>query len=370
MARRSYKFRLYPNKEQTANLERSLDLLRDLYNGAVQERRDAWKLNRIRVSCFDQINQVPDIRKLNSDYMAVHSRVCAQTLRQVDKAFQAFFRRAKAGQNPGYPRFKGKSFFTSFFYNQTGFRFVGNLIRLANIGLVKITVHRPIEGRLKQVTVKREGHKWYAIAICDDVPIEPLSECKQVVGVDVGIESFATLSDGTQIENLRYYESAQKKLRVAQRRVARSKKGSNRRRKAIAQLRLIHQKIFNQRHDFQHKLSYWLIQNYGIIAVEKLNIAGLAKGRLSKQVTDAGWYGFINKLKYKAESAGRQLIEVCPNFTSQDCSGCGTRVKKGLSVRVHNCENCGLSIHRDWNAALNILSRSRRDQSLTKAVGL
>lgn len=344
----------------------SLDLLRELYNAGLQERRDAWRLNRVRVTCFDQINQIPEIRNhLRPDLQSVPANVLRHPLRQLDKAFQSFFRRVKAGEKPGFPRFKGKPFFNSIIYNNTGYRFRGDRLNLSLIGDLKIKLSRPYEGKIKEVIIKREGDKWFAILSCDGVPANPLPMTNQNIGVDVGIESFATLSDGRQIENPRFYEKTQKQLRIAQRRVARRKKGSNRRRKAVAMLRNIHHKIANQRKDFQHKVSAWLIKEYDNIAVEKLNIKGLAKGRLSKQISDAGWGNFISMLSYKAESAGRKLIQVNPAYTSQDCSRCKHREKKSLSVRQHHCSNCGLSLHRDHNAALNILSVGLPDLALT-----
>ena len=365
--RRAYKFRIYPNKEQAQNLERSLDLCRFLYNAAIQERRGAWKLNRVSISYFDQTAQIKDIRANDPDYLTVQSRVLHQTLRQVDKAFKAFFRRCKAGEKAGFPRFKSKAFFNSFFYNTTGFKFIDGKLRLAHIGILKIKQHRDIEGTIKEVTVKRDGSKWFAIVSCADVPAKPRPATNQTVGIDVGIENFATLSDGTQIDNWKYYASSAKQLRIAQRRVARRKKGSNRRHKAVAILRTIHRKIFNQRHDFQHKLSTHLIANYDLIVVENLNIKGMSKGILSKQILDVSWSSFFQKLTYKAENAGKQLVKVKPHFTSQDCSQCGNRVKKELSVRVHHCSNCGLSLHRDHNAAINILAAGLAVQDLTWA---
>jgi putative transposase len=360
--RTSYKYRLYPNKKQTAALENHLDLLRELYNAAIQERRDAWKMNRVRVTGFDQINQIPAIRASRPDMMLIRSRVLAQTLRQADKAFSAFFRRVKAGEYPGYPRFKGKAFFNTFHYNASGFRLINdNRLQLSSVGQVKIKLSRAVEGTIKEVCVKREGSKWYAILSCDGIPECPLPLTSASVGIDVGIESFATLSDGEQIANPRCYESSQRKLRIAQRRVSRRKKGSNGRRKAVAVLRNVHQKIVNQRVDFQHKVSTDLISRYDLIAVEGLNVKGLARMRLAKQVLDASWSSFIDKLSYKAECAGRTFVKVNPNGTSQICSSCGERCEKALSVRMHHCSHCGLSLHRDHNAALNIL---RLGQSL------
>lgn len=364
--RKSFKYRIYPTTEQVTRLENSLDLLREIYNAGLQERKDAWRLNHISISYFDQSKQVPEIRMLRPEFMQVQSRCLRQTLRQLDKSFKAFFRRVKAGEKAGFPRFKGKSFFNSIIYNGEGYRFRGNkLLNLSLIGDLKIKLARPFEGKIKEVVVKREGDKWFAILSCDGVPAKPLPATNQSIGVDVGIESFATLSDGTQIENPRFYEKTQKQLRIAQRRVARRTKGSNRRHKAVAMLRNIHYKIANQRRDFQHKVSTWLIQNHDNIAVEKLNIKGLVKGRLSKQIHDVGWGDFIFMLSYKAESAGRKLMQVNPAYTSQDCSRCKRREKKSLSVRQHHCSNCGLSLHRDHNAALNILSVGLTDLALT-----
>jgi putative transposase len=363
--RRSYKFRIYPTKVQLERLDNSLDLLRDFYNAALQERRDAWRLNRIRITCFDQIRQAPEIRNItNPEYKAVQAQTLNQTLRKLDKAFQGFFRRVKAGRSPGFPRFKGKGFFNSIIYNGEGYRFRGNKLNLSLIGDLKIKLSRPIEGTIKEVIAKREGSKWYVVLSCDSVPEHLLEPTGKNVGLDVGIESFATLSDGTQIDNSRYYESAQKKLRVAVRRVARRAKGSNRRRKAVAILRSVHQKTFNQRHDFQHKISTDLIANNDLIAVEKLNILGMSKGILSKQIHDASWSSFFHMLRYKAESAGRKLVEVDPRGTSQRCT-CGETVKKGLSVRWHHCSKCGLSNHRDIVSAQIILSLGLSGQDLT-----
>lgn len=364
----SFRYRIYPTAIQRERLERSLDLLRDLYNAGLQERRDDWRLNRVRVTCFDQIKQLPEIRlSLNTDYRSVLARSMEQCLRTLDNAFESFFRRVKAGERPGYPRFKGKNYFNSIIYNREGYKFRGTKLHISFIGDLKIKLSRPFEGEIKEIRLRRDGVRWLAILSCDSVPVKPLPATGKQIGVDVGIESFATLSDGSQINNWRFYESAQKKLRIAQRKVARRTKGSSRRRKAVAIFRSIHQKIVRQRADFQHKLSTKLISENDLIAVEKLNFTGLARGYCSKQISDAGWSTFKFMLSYKAEKAGRVFVEVDPKYTSQDCSACGERVKKDLAIRIHNC-SCGLSLHRDHNAAINILLRGLRSQDLTLAV--
>jgi len=214
MSRRAFKFRLYPNKTQSESLDRTLHLLRDFYNAALQERRDAWTLNRVRVTCFDQINQIPEIRnELNTDYQALPVTPIKQCLRRLDKAFNAFFRRTKTGKRAGYPRFKGRNAFNSIIYNGQGFRLVGSRLRLSYLGDLKIKLSRPIEGKIKEVIAKREGGKWFAVISCDGVPERRPPATEHVVGLDAGIESFITLSDGAQIDNPRFYESTQKRLR-------------------------------------------------------------------------------------------------------------------------------------------------------------
>ncbi|MBX3288404.1 MAG: transposase [Acidobacteria bacterium] len=357
--RRTYKFRIYPSKAQTLDLQQQLAEGCRLYNAALRERKDAYRLNRVSLNYYTQANQLKDIRA-NGDLALANFSCCQDILRRVDKTFKAFFRRVKAGQKAGFPRFRSIRRFDTITFPSYGDGIkLTDKLRIQGVGLVKVKLHRPIDGKIKTVSIKREGSKWYACFSVETKP-EPLPRTDQAIGIDVGIESFATLSDGTHIDNWKYYESEQKRLRVAQRRVTRRKKGSNRRRKAVAQLRNIHQKIFNRRNDFQHKLSTDLVRNYDLIAVEKLNILGMSKGILSKQIHDASWSSFFQKLRFKAECAGKQLIEVDPRGTSQRCT-CGVTVKKDLSVRWHHCFSCGYQNHRDIVSAQNILSLGLSD---------
>ena len=352
---KAFKFRICePSKIAQTNFEQTLNLCRDLYNAALQERRDAYKLNRISLNYYDQANQLKEIKQTNPEYKEIHSQVLQDVLKRLDKSFKAFYSRAKKGQ-AGFPRFKSQNRFDSFCFPQSGFSLTGNKLTLSKIGTVKLKLSCQIIGKVKTLTIKWECGKWFAIFTVE-TKAEPLEKTGQVVGIDVGISAFATLSDRTQIDNFKYYESTQKKLRVAQRRVARRKKGSNQRRKAVLQLKKIHQKIRNQRNDFQHKVSTYLVNQYDLIAIERLSVLGMSKGILSKQMNDIAIGNFFQKLKYKAECAGKTLIEVAAAFTSQDCSSCGNRVKKDLSVRVHHCLQCGLILDRDLNAAINILS--------------
>lgn len=279
-------------------------------------------------------------------------------------------RRSRAGLNPGHPRFKSHNRFDSITFPAygDGIRLLDTgKLRIQGVGCVKLKLHRPVEGRIKTVTLKREAGKWYA---CFSVEVEaiPLEPNWRAVGIDVGLESFAVLSDGTVITNPRHFARAQAALRRSYRKVARRVKGRNGRQKALRELQAAHVHVRNQRFDFQHKLARDLVQRFGLLAIEDLNIKGLAGGMLAKSVHDAGWAGFFDKLAYKAESAGRRLVSVDPRGTSQRCSGCGTEVRKELKDRWHECRSCGLSVSRDLNSAIEILRLGRSLAGETWAV--
>jgi putative transposase len=214
---------------------------------------------------------------------------------------------------------------------------------------------RPIEGTPKTVTISREADGWYACFGCADVPIQPLSPAGQETGIDLGLEAFATLSDGTRIFSPGWYRKAERALKTAQRRVSRRKKGSHHRRKAVTLLAKAHQKVRRQRQDFHHKVALALVQTNDVIYHEDLQTANMVRNHhLAKSIQDAGWSAFLTILAFKAAYAGKRVIAVPPAYTSQTCSGCGVIVSKGLSVRWHACPDCGTSLHRDHNAAKNI----------------
>ncbi len=366
---KSYRFRICePTKPVLATLEQNLNLCRNLYNAALQERRDAYKLNKISLNYYDQAKQLKEIKQTNSEYCGIHSQVLQDVLKRLDKTFKSFFERVKHKKKAGFPRFKGANRYDSFCFPQSGFSISGNKLTLSKIGTVKLKLSRQIIGKVKTCTIKREIDKWFVVFTIEG-EAEHLPKTGKQIGLDMGIESFATLSDGTQIDNWKYYESEQKELRRAQRGVSRKKKGSNNRRKAVLRLCKIHRKIKNRRADFQHKISTFLVRNFDVICIEKLNIRGLSKGILSKQIHDVSWSSFFQKLKYKVENTGKQLKEVNPAFTSQTCI-CGHRQKKTLSQRQHICSECGYSKHRDIVSAEIILSLGMRELGLTKPVGV
>jgi len=369
---KAFKFKIIrPSKEIVAKFVQILSLCRELYNAGLQERRDAYKLNQISISYQDQQNQLPEIKTIRDDLSNVYSQVLQDALKRLDKTFKAFFSRVKKSEKAGFPRFKGENRYESFTFPQAtgGFRLEGNKLFLSKIGKVKIRLSQMMVGRVKTCTIKREVSGWFVIFTVETEQ-ELLPKTNQTIGIDVGIENFLTLSDGTQIENFKYFEASQKQLRLVQRSVSRKKKGSHSRRKAVLRLKKIHQKIKHQRKDFAHKISTCLVKEFDVIAIEDLNILGMSKGILAKQIHDVAWNDFFQKLTYKAENAGKKLIKVNPNGTSQTCI-CGGRVEKTLAQRQHHCVQCGYSNHRDIVSAQVILKRAvgQTVKAKTYAVG-
>jgi putative transposase len=361
---KAYKFKIKPSKRIEAIFDRWLDGCRELYNAGLQERRDAYKMNGLSVNYHAQAVQLPKIKDIREDIARINAQVLQDTLRRLSKAFDAFFRRVKAGENPGYPRFKGKDRFDSFTFPQMkgSFRLEGDKLHLSKIGSCRVRLSRRVEGTIKTCTIKREADGWYVIFAVEENQSRFFPKTGDAVGIDVGIENFATLSTGETVENPQYYRSTEKELKTAQRRVSRRpNKRSNRRRKAVKLLQKKHQKTGRQRADFHHKTALKIVREFDAIAVEDLNVKGMVRNHhLAKSISDAGWSQFTSILTSKAESAGRVVIKVNPSYTSQDCSQCGARVRKTLATREHRCINCGFAAHRDHNAALNIRERGAR----------
>lgn len=357
---KGYKFKIRrPSKRIVAEFERTLGICRELYNAALQERRDAWKVCRKSIGYYDQSAQWTQIRKIREDAGSIYAKIGEEALQRVDRAFKNFFRRCKKGQTPGYPRFKGKYHYDSFTYKQDGFKLEGDRLRLSKIGTVRLRFSRPIEGKIKTVTIKRQADGWFAVFAVEESVSPFIPKTGDSVGIDVGIETFATLSTGEVVENPKYLRQSERELKIAQRKVSKKKRGGKNRNKARIILARKHLKIANQRKDFFHKTSLQLIREFDDIAVEDLNIAGLLRNHhLAKSISDAAWNTFFAILESKAESAGRRVWKVPARFTSQDCSRCGDRVKKSLATREHRCIGCGLVLHRDHNAAINILGRA------------
>jgi putative transposase len=382
---KTYKERLRPTPEQAQALDVVLWRCRTLYNVALEQRKTAWERCRVSVKRFAQEAEMADIRAKFPEYAAVHSHVLQDVLARLDKAYQAFFRRLVSGEKPGYPRFQGRNRYHSFTYKEygNGAKLENGYLILSKIGRIAVhwsqrtgkgTVKGTIPGTPKTVTISKEADGWYVCFSCVDVPAEPLPPTDRETGIDVGLKVFLITADGNAVENPRHYRKAERELKKAQRRVARRKKGSTRWRKAVQQCARKHQKVKRQRHDFHHKTALALVREYDTIYLEDLQVANMSKrpepkpdgqsgylqngasrkAGLNKSIQDAGWYSFRQILTCKAECAGKRVVEVPPAYTSQDCSSCGERVEKSLSVRTHVCTNCGLLLDRDENAAKNI----------------
>jgi len=357
---RTYTYKLRPTTAQEAALTTTLDTCRHLYNRALSERKDAWEQEQRSVTFAAQCATLPAQKRENPYLPAVHSQVLQHVLRRLDRAFENFFRRVKAGEaKVGYPRFRGRGWYDSFCYPQwgNGAKLVDGRLVLSKIGVVRVCADRPLVGTPKTCQIVRKADGWYAHIACETADA-PLPATGESVGVDVGIAHFATLSTGETIANPRHYRAAERRLRKAQRCVSRRVKGSKRRAKARTLLAKAHLHVQRQRRDFHHKTALALVQRFDCIAVEGLNISGMLRNHaLAKHIQDTGWGQFRTILSQKAESAAKTVIAVNPAGTSQACSACGSRVPKKLSDRWHSCPYCGCELDRDHNAARNILMR-------------
>jgi putative transposase len=355
--RKTFKYKLKPTPEQERLLNRTLMLCRQVYNAAIGERREAWHKSGVSVGYYQQKAELPGIKAELPEYSEVHSQVLQDVVQRVDRAFQAFFRRVKEGETPGYPRFQGRDRYNSLTYPQcgNGATVDHGFLVLSKIGRIAARWSRLLEGTPKTVTISREADGWYACISCAEIPTQPLPLTGHETGIDLGIEAFATLSNGTRIFHPGWYRKAERALKTAQRRVSCRKRGSHRRRKAVLLLAKAHQTVRRQRQDFHHKTALALVRANDTIYHENLQPANLVKNHhLAKSINDAGWGAFLIILTDTAAGAGRRVIGVNPAYTSQRCSGCGELVHKGLSVRWHSCPVCGTSLHRDHNAARNI----------------
>jgi putative transposase len=355
----TFVYKLRPSPTQAALFAETLETCRRLYNQALAERKAAFNQHNQTLSFAQQSASLPLLKQSWQHLKRVHSQVLQDVLHHLQHAFEAFFRRLKAGETPGYPRFRGRGWYDTFTYRQwgNGATFQRGRLVLSKIGALRVVRDRPLKGRPKTCSIVRKADGWYAHIVCDVAP-EPLPATGKAVGIDVGLETFATLSNGTQIANPRYYRAAERKLKQAQRRLSRRVKASNRRRKARELLAKAHLKVKRARQDFAHKTARALVNDYDHIAVEKLNIRGMVRNHpLAKSICDAGWGFFLSILIAKAASAGRVVVEVHPAGTSQMCAQCGETVPKRLAVRWHSCPYCGCELHRDHNAALNILKK-------------
>src|SRR5437016_2446287 len=382
---KAFKYRLYPTRKQRETLQFTLDRNRELYNAALEERREAYRMRGISIFYNDQSAQLPEIKELRTEYKEIYSQVLQDTLKRVDKAFKDFFRRCKEGKAKGFPRFQGYDRYDSFTYPQIEklkgkptVAIENGKVILPKIGHIKVKEHRPMIGKAKTCTMKREGDCWYMIMVCEVQERKKLPYTDLAIGIDMGLKHFMTDSSGDVVENPRYFRKSHGRLKKKQQRLSKKKSRSNRRKKGVKLVAKAHKKVRNQRKDFHHQEARILVDTFETIVFEDLSMhhmvrkpkakqdengkyvhnGAAAKGGLNKSIHDAGWATFIELVKHKAACAGVTVMQVDPKKTSQICSACHEEGEhKDLSVRTHVCVHCGVVLDRDHNAALNILDR-------------
>ena len=395
------KYRLYPTHTQETALQEALEVCRNVYNSFLHWRTFAYETEGKSVGRFEQEKVLSVWKKTHPELKRVHAHILQNVAVRVDLAFGAFYRRAASGETAGYPRKKSVGCYDSLTWKEyaNGNLLNENTLSLSKIGDIQTVVHRPLPGVAKNCTVRRHAGKWFACFSCE-VETEPLPESDEKIGIDVGLEKFAALSDGEFIENPRFLRKDEKALKKAQRKLDKLKHAKTReqkiqRSKARKVVARVHERIRSRRHDFVHQNARRLVNRYGLIAVEKLNVKNMskspqpkqdqetglylpnghaAKAGLNKSICDAAWSMFRNVLTQKAESAGRLVVNVNPAYTSQDCSGCGYRPekehRKKLSDRWHFCPICGLSLDRDTNSAILILKTAVGLHSVAGAISI
>lgn len=357
--RKMFKYKLKPTTSQVLLFERWLGLCRHLYNAALEERQTAWQRCHVTITCRQQIAELPELKRAVPELAEVNSQVLQAVINRLDRNFQGFVRRVCNGEKPGYPRFQSEKRFHSFTYpkcGEGGIYVQRGVLVLSKIGRVRFHQSRPLEGRPKTITILREPDGWYCVISCDQVPLKPQPLTGQMTGIDLGLKTFVTLADGSQILYPQFFRKSEQLLAKRNHRMRRRKEGSNRWKKAAKLVGLTYHKIACQRRDFQWKAARQLVRGYDVIYYERLTTANIMRNHnISKSVRDVAWSTFCLRLAFKAEEAGKRAVAVSPRSTSQVCSTCGVVVSKTLSVRWHSCPDCGASLDRDHNAAMNIL---------------
>ncbi len=352
-----FQYRIFPTKKQVHQLNETLDECRWLYNHFLEKRKTAYEQEGKSLSCYHQIDTLGLLKQERPTLKQVHSQVLQNVAVRIDLAFKAFFRRIKAGEKPGYPRFRGRDRYDSFTFPQSGFRITNDdRVALSKIGSVKMVYHRPLKGKVKTCTIRRSSTgKWY---VSFSVECEPqrLPETPTQVGIDVGLKTFAALSNEEEIANPRFFRTEEKVLARVQRKHSRLAKGTPERRSHRKVVARVHERIHFRRDNFTHQESRQIVDRFGVICVEDLQVNRMTHSHcLAKSITDASWSAFFGQLSNKAEEAGRQFVKVNPAYTSQTCSQCGHRQKMPLDIRIFACPCCHVQLDRDLNASLNIL---------------
>src|SRR5215467_7699890 len=376
-----YQFRLYPTKKQQTMLKSWLAICCEVYNAALQERRDAYRMAGISLGFAHQCAELPACKQVRPELAEINSQVLQDVIKRVELAFAAFFRRCKDGEQPGFPRYRSRFRYDSLTFKQYRNSFSltdegkqkGKLI-LSKLGHVKMVRHRPLQGTPKTAIVKRTPTgNWYVSICCAEVEPQSLPASTEQVGIDVGLKTFAYLSTDEHIDNPRFFRQEETTLARAQRKLSQARSKTPDKKKRHKVVARIHERIRNRRQNFigQHVAS--LVKRFGLIAMEALVVRNMLKNpKLAKSIADVAWSAFFTHLIAKAEEAERLLVRVNPAYTSQTCSVCGHRQEMPLSVRVYECWHCGLVMDRDHNASRTILSQAvgRHGHVVQEAPGL
>ena len=346
---RVYKFRIYPTKLQEIELKKHLWLSKNLWNNLLSFSKDHYQ----SYDLFPTKNTL----QMMSKGEGMYSQTRQEVSHRVFESIMRIFKLRKKGIKCGFPRFKNIDRTKSLYYPQSGFE-LNKKLSVTPFGELSIVKHRRIKGEIKTLSLKREPTgKWYAIFISEYEPKIKINKGKEI-GIDLGLKSFATLSNGKIISNPKHLQKQEDKLAFLQRNLTRCKKGSHNRNKARYKVALLHEKVSNTRKDFLHKLSDKLTSRYSRIIMEDLQSKDMVENGFGKEINDTGWGMFANMIRYKAEEAGSEAVFVDPKYTTQECSKCGTRSRKTLAERTHKCPACGLKLDRDVNAAKVILKRA------------
>lgn len=354
---KTFTLRLRPNKTQITMFEYILDYNCETYNAALQERKEAWTLEKKSIDYYHQCHELVLLQKCDSRFQIISTEIQRDPLYRLHKHYADFYRRCRRGEKPGFPRFRSRKRYNTFSFG--GYiRIKNNKILIPKLGYIKFKNSQQIIGTPKLVIVKQIGDNWVIRLCCDLGVIPPRKQIDSDVGIDLGINKFLTLSNGSAIDNPRFLRNCEKQLAKSQQELARKKWRSKNRIKAKEHMRRAYQRLRNTRQNFLHHISKQLVSTYDLIVYEDLKIANMVRSHFGKSIMDAAWGILIKQLIYKAEYAGKWLVPVNPKNTTRTCSQCGKIVKKEIWERTHNCE-CGLTLDRDHNAAINILRLGR-----------
>ncbi len=358
---RAYKFRIYPTKSQENEMDTHRWISKNLWNEMLAFCKETYE----KTGKFPNRNQLQIMTKQKGMY----SQSSQDISHRLVKSLWTFIQLRKKGKKAGFPRFRNIDRSKSIYYPQSGF-WLGKKLKVTPFGEIKIIKHREVEGQIKTLSLKRESAgRWYAVFTSELPDIELKPNGKGKVGMDLGLKTFATLSNGIKINNPRHVKKYERKLAIWQRRMSKREKGSHNRWKQKQKVAMLYEKVSNVRKDFQHKLSNQFVNSYSLIALEKLQSKNMAQQRYGKWINDAGWNSFANMLTYKAESAGCQVVFVSPENTSKTCHVCGNMQDMPLNERTYNCERCMSVTDRDINASINILTKATLGHRGSNACG-